>query len=78
MWRRSWLDDSYRRERDEHDVCAICRQHYERGQTAWDISLDPEQFDITLKGRRRGQAGAFGRDGFSAVVTSGIACSVHC
>jgi hypothetical protein len=47
-WRKQWLEDAWRRERDADDVENARRRRYERGQTAWDIGLDPLTFDITL------------------------------
>jgi hypothetical protein len=46
--RNSWLEGALGRERDDEDVYASRRKRYERGQTAWDIGLDPQPFDVTL------------------------------
>lgn len=47
-WRHDWLCAAMGRERGRDDVYAIRRRRYERGQTAWDIGLDPLPFDMTL------------------------------
>src|SRR5438045_8750357 len=53
--RKSWVEQAWRREdeREERggagwELPITAWQRYERGQTVWDIVLDPQPFDVTL------------------------------
>lgn len=50
-WRKQWIEDAWAHESDAtslEDLYTARRQRYERGQTAWDIGLEPLAFDLTL------------------------------
>jgi hypothetical protein len=53
--RSAWIEQAWRRENEREEQSGAPpelpitrRQRYERGQTAWDIGLDPQPFDIAL------------------------------
>jgi hypothetical protein len=45
--RQVWIHNSWIRERDDEDATDVRRRRYERGQTAWDVGLEPQPFDVT-------------------------------
>src|SRR5437868_3443853 len=47
-WRKDWIYDAWVRERDDDDAVERRRHRYERGQTPWDVGLEPQPFDVTL------------------------------
>jgi hypothetical protein len=46
--RKDWVYDAWIRERDDDDATDLRRRRYERGQTPWDVGLEPHPFDVTL------------------------------